>query len=141
MNRLRNAHHAVARAFAVKRSAIDGKGLFAASALPARKKLGELTGQIISDPEARRRVRGKRRISMVELADGGVLDATADKEFRYANHSCTPNAYIRVYRTRVEYYALRDIKPGEEITADYGETQHNGTLPCRCGGERCRGYL
>ena len=33
----------------------------------------------------------------------------------YLNHSKTPNAYHRNY----EYYALRDIKTGEEITVDY----------------------
>lgn len=78
---------------------------------------------------------------MVELADGKTLDASADNEFRYANHSCSPNAFIRIFRKRVQYYALRDIKPGEEITCNYGETQHNGTLPCECGSDRCRGYL
>jgi SET domain-containing protein len=141
MNRRKKRQRSLPRAFAVKRSSIDGKGLFATSRMAARKKLGELTGELIGDREAQRRVRGKRRISMVEFPDGGALDALADKEFRYANHSCAPNAFIRIFRKRVEYYALRNIQPGEEITCDYGETQHNGTLPCRCGSARCRGYL
>ena len=34
---------------------------------------------------------------------------------RYLNHSKTPNAYHKNYN----YYALRDIKAGEEITIDY----------------------
>ncbi len=33
----------------------------------------------------------------------------------YLNHSKTPNAYHKNY----EYYAIRDIKAGEEITIDY----------------------
>lgn len=33
----------------------------------------------------------------------------------YLNHSKMPNAYHRNY----DYYALRDIKAGEEITIDY----------------------
>lgn len=33
----------------------------------------------------------------------------------YLNHSKTPNAYHRNYN----FYALRDIKKGEEITIDY----------------------
>ncbi len=108
--------------------------------MPARKKLGEITGQIVSDTEARRSIRGRRRISMIELPDGGTLDASNDREFRYANHSCSPNAFIRIFRRRVQYYALRNIEPGEEITCNYGETQHDATLPCRCGSGRCRGY-
>ena len=42
---------------------------------------------------------------------------------------------------RIEFYALRDITPGEEITVNYGETHHGGTLACRCGGEGCVGWL
>ena len=32
----------------VKPSKIDGNGLFAAASIPARKKIGELTGQVIT---------------------------------------------------------------------------------------------
>ncbi|HPP84032.1 MAG TPA: SET domain-containing protein-lysine N-methyltransferase, partial [Rubrivivax sp.] len=42
---------------------------------------------------------------------------------------------------RVEFYALRAIEPGEEITVDYGETHHEGRLACRCGAPGCRGAL
>jgi SET domain-containing protein len=35
----------------------------------------------------------------------------------HLNHSRTPNAYQRDY----EYYALRDIEAGEEITIDYND--------------------
>jgi SET domain-containing protein len=41
----------------------------------------------------------------------------------------------------VEFYSLRPIKAGEELTCDYGETHHDGRLPCRCGSVRCRGAL
>lgn|SRR5690606_6342817 len=128
--------------FEVRPSPIDRRGLFATVRLPARRKLGELAGERISLREARRRARGRRRIAIVEFEDGTALDATvAGNAFRYVNHSCAPNAYIRRIRGRVEIWTLRSIEPGEEITCDYGETQHDGTLPCRCGSERCRGYL
>jgi len=126
----------------VRSSPIDHRGLFATVRLPARRKLGELAGERITLREARRRARGRRRIAIVEFEDGTALDATvAGNVFRYVNHSCEPNAYIRRIRGRVEIWTLRSIEPGEEITCDYGETQHDGTLPCRCGSERCRGYL
>jgi SET domain-containing protein len=41
----------------------------------------------------------------------------------------------------VEFYALRDIEPGEEITVNYGETHHDGQLACRCGAPGCVGRL
>ena len=37
----------------------------------------------------------------------------------YLNHSKTPNAYHKNY----DYYALRDIKEGEEITIDYNDLE------------------
>ena len=37
----------------------------------------------------------------------------------HLNHSKTPNAYHRDYH----YYALRDIKAGEEITIDYNSLE------------------
>ena len=127
----------------VRTSRIDGRGLFAAAKLAARRKIGELTGELISqrgsEPAG---ARMGRRIAIVEFSNGTALDASVGgNEFRYTNHSCTPNAFIRIIGTHVEFYTLRDIERGEEITCDYGETQHNGTLRCRCGGAECRAYL
>lgn len=126
----------------VRPSAIHGNGLFARAAFPARKKIGELTGELISLREARRRARQRKCIAIVEFENGKALDSSrGGNELRYVNHSCTPNTYLRRIGTRVELYALRDIAPGEELTCNYGETQHEGTLPCRCGSERCRQRL
>ena len=79
---------------------------------------------------------------IVEFGDGTALDASRlGSHFKYVNHSCKPNAYMRLCRGRVEFYALREIAAGEEVTCDYGETHHGGRLPCRCGSARCRGAL
>ena len=128
--------------FRVARSRIQGLGLFAASPLPARRKLGELGGELITEREARRRARVSDCIMIVEFGDGFALDATrSESPFKHVNHSCEPNAFMRVCRGRVEFYALRRVEPGEELTCDYGETHHDGKLPCRCGSARCRGRL
>lgn len=128
--------------FKVGRSRIQGRGLFAASALPARRKLGELGGEVISEREARRRARGAGCIMIVEFGDGRALDATRSASpFKHVNHSCEPNAFMRVCYGRVEFYSLRRVEPGEELTCDYGATHHDGKLPCRCGSAACRGRL
>jgi len=128
--------------FEVRPSRIQGRGLFALAPVPPRRKLGELGGELITVREARRRARRYERIAIVEFEDGTALDATrGGTDFRYVNHSCTPNAFIRRAAGRVEFYSLRPIAPGEEVTCDYGETHHDGTLPCRCGSGRCRGLL
>jgi SET domain-containing protein len=80
---------------------------------------------------------------MVEFDNEDIaLDASVNSnELRYINHSCEPNVFMRRAYRKVEYYALRNIKKGEELTCDYGETHHEGTLPCRCGAKKCRGYI
>jgi SET domain-containing protein len=60
---------------------------------------------------------------------------------RYTNHSCRPNARLDIGQGRVEFYALRAIAVGEEITVNYGETHHQGRLACRCGAAGCSGWL
>jgi len=60
---------------------------------------------------------------------------------RFTNHSCRPNARLSIENGRVEFFSLRVIAPGEELTVDYGETHHDGKLACRCGAEGCRGAL
>jgi SET domain-containing protein len=112
----------------VRKSAIEGKGVFSASMLPHRKKIGEFAGELIGQREARRRAKGQTHIAIVELGDGRAVDASRyGNELRYINHSCSPNVFIRVFGSRIEFYALRVIQANEELTCDYGESHHNGT--------------
>jgi SET domain-containing protein len=125
----------------VRPSRIHGKGVFARKAIEARRKIGEIDGELVTVAEARRRARGLRCIAVVELDDGMAIDASHGGEMRHVNHSCAPNTFMRRFGHRVEVYALRAIEAGEELTCDYGETHHDGALPCRCGSEGCRGGL
>lgn len=125
-----------------KPSRIDGTGAFALQAIPARRKIGNLGGELISLREARRRAAKVKRVAMVEFGDGRALDASVQpNELRYVNHSCQPNTYMRCCYSRVEFYSLKPIKKGQELTCDYGETHHDGKLKCRCGAPGCKGFL
>src|SRR3954467_11470790 len=116
----------------VAASRVVGKGLFAGTRIPARAQIGEFEGEAIGLREARRRARGRRIVAIVEL-ERHALDATRMKHgFRFINHSCAPNPFFRCTAARAEIYALRDIRPGEELTVDYGESHHDGKLACRC---------
>lgn len=126
----------------VDKSKIDGKGAYALKRIPARKKIGDLGGVIITQREARKIAAQTKRVAMVEFGNGRALNAGVNSnDLRYINHSCSPNTYMRVTHNRVEFYALRDIKLDEELTCDYGETHHDGKLPCRCGAPGCKGFL
>ena len=126
----------------VKASAIDGHGAFAAEAIPPRLKIGEIRGESISVVEARIRATRAERIMIVELSDKKAIDFSKSTDpMRYTNHSCQPNARLCIRQGRVEFYAVKAIKPGDEITVDYGETHHEGRLRCQCGAPGCRGAL
>jgi SET domain-containing protein len=123
-------------------STIDGTGAFAAQKIPARHKIGNLGGEVISQRQARIRAAKTKRVAMVEFGNGFALDGSVNpNDLRYINHSCNPNTYMRVINNRVEFWALRSIKKGEELTCNYGPTHHDGKLKCRCGAPGCKGWL
>jgi uncharacterized protein len=127
---------------AVRASAIDGQGVFAEEAVPALRKIGEIRGQAISVETARIRATRSERIMIVELSPRRAIDFSHSSDpMRYTNHGCQPNARLYLGNGRVEFYALRDIAPGEEITVDYGQSHHQGRLACHCGMPGCRGTL
>jgi len=129
-------------AVAVAESRIDGQGAFAAEAIPARLKIGEIRGESISVADARIRATRHERIMIVEVSARRAIDFSKSSDpMRYTNHSCRPNARLCIRQGRVEFYALRAIAVGDEITVDYGETHHEGRLACRCGVVGCRGTL
>ena len=122
-------------------SAITGRGLFAGCPIPARAKIGEFEGEVITIREARRRARDRKVVAIVELEDKAI-DATGTRRgFRYINHSCAPNTFTRLTADRAEFYALRRIRTGEELTVDYGRSHHDGLLACRCGAPGCSGWI
>ena len=129
----------------VGKSKIAGKGAFALKPVPAKRKLGNMGGEIISYKEAQQRVKKQpgNVLFMVEFDHEDIaLDASINSnELRYINHSCDPNTYMRRAYRKVEFYTLRPVKKGEELTCDYGETHHDGKLPCKCGAANCRGYI
>ena len=126
----------------VRASAIDGQGAFAAEPIAGKRKIGEIRGESITVAQARIRATRSERIMIVELSDRKAIDFSRSADpMRYTNHSCAPNARLCIRQGRVEFYALRDIDPGEEITVNYGETHHEGRLACRCGAPGCAGKL
>lgn len=123
-------------------SLIDGMGAFAAEAIPARRKIGEIRGETISVYEAWERAKKLERIMIVEVNERRAIDASRSTDpLRYTNHSCSPNAVLRIRQGRVEIYAMRAIALGDEITCNYGETHHEGRLVCQCGAPNCVGKL
>lgn len=60
---------------------------------------------------------------------------------QYANHSCSPNTFFDT--TRLEYIALQNIEPGDELTFFYPSTEWKMQQPfsCNCNSHRCLGTI
>lgn len=126
----------------IRKSSIQGRGLFTDSAVRARAKLGEFTGERISIREARRRAKQQKRIAIVEVDDYRAIDGkVGGGPFNFINHSCQPNVFIRIAYGRVEFYAKSRIAAGAELTTDYGLSHHDGRLRCQCRSSKCRGFI
>ncbi len=126
------------RPFRIGRS-ITGFGLFATRPIKKKARIAEYKGPILDQEEADRAERRGNRY-LYEVSTHRTIDGTPRSNVaRYANHSCNPNAESIVWRGRVFIKALRNIKPGEEITYDYGVDYLKnviGRSNCRCS--RCR---
>ena len=126
------------RPFRLGRS-FTGFGLFATRPIKKRTRLVEYKGPILDLEEAdRAEKRGNRYL--YEVSTHRTIDGTPRANIaRYFNHSCNPNAESIIWRGRVFIKTLRDIKPGEEITYDYGTDYLKnviGRSNCKCS--RCR---
>jgi hypothetical protein len=124
--------------FRVGRAA-TGLGLFATRLIKRRSRIAEYKGPLLTGKAAERAEAGSNRY-LFEINSRWTIDGKSRKNLaRYANHSCNPNAEPIIVKRRVFISALRDIKPGEEITYDYGNdylANVIGRSNCKCG--RCR---
>jgi len=116
-----------------------GLGLFATRPIRKRARIAEYKGRLLGTKEANRlEARGNRYL--YELNSRWTIDGTPRSNIaRYFNHSCNPNAEVYDVKHRVFIRTLRNIKPGEEITYDYGiDYLKNviGRSNCKCS--RCR---
>ena len=125
-----------AEPFAVKRTK-TGLGLFATKPIPKGKRLIEYFGPLVPNEEVEKS--SKKYFFSVNRKwsiDGSGRSNLA----RYINHSCKPNAEAFVSnRRRVWIWSAKNIKPGEEITYDYGKEYFEGIIePIGCKCKRCR---
>jgi SET domain-containing protein len=141
------------RPFEIRRSRIQGKGVFATRKIRAGDRLIEYRGERISDEEADRRYpfdeNERHHTFLFKLDDGSVIDAgVKGNAAKYINHSCDPNCEAVEEDEHIVIYALRDIRPGEELVYDYNyilDEPHNAAnkklYPCHCGAKKCRGTI
>lgn len=95
--------------FFVDDSDIHGKGLFSKLRIKSGTYLGRYHGPKVKDNDM--------HVLWIEQDDGGWQGINGENMLRYLNHCNKPNAEF----DGQDLYAIRDIKPGDEVTFDYGE--------------------
>jgi len=120
-------------------SPIHGKGLFARNNIPQYDIIA-IKGGYIVDIEQWKQLHPQLRDSEIQISDkffiSPVEPPQREEAMLYINHSCEPNAAIA---GQIVYLAMRDIKAGEEITADWATTDDlDYSMPCHCGSANCR---
>ena len=120
--------------YAVKRTK-TGLGLVAITLIPAETRIIEYTGPLIPNKEVEKR-RGKYFFGL--NSKWSVNGSPRSNTARYINHSCDPNSLALVGGRRIWVWAKRDIRPGEEITYNYGEEYFNDQIkPKGCKCQKC----
>ena len=104
----------------VKDSQIHGKGIFSSILIPKGELVMVIEGEVISGDECERREEEDNNVYIFWNGDTYIDTVNTDK-IKYINHDCAPNCeVIDRNEESLNLVADRDIKPGEEITIDYG---------------------
>lgn len=119
----------------LRRSTVDGRGVYAGESITRNSRIIHYAGEKISTREAARRERrdrAGRRIWCFTVNRRWVRDAAVGgNEARFINHACRPNCYVEIAGDTIWIRAARQIRRGEELTYDYNTGGEAG-IPCRC---------
>jgi len=143
-----------------RKSTIHGNGVFALAPLRKGERVIEYRGLRRTHAEVDADDAGdveSGHTFLFTLNDDYVIDANhKGNDARWINHSCEPNCEAVIAEAeggdrtadKVFIEAIRDIKPGEELTYNYGITlaeRHTPRLKkiweCRCGSRKCTGTM
>jgi hypothetical protein len=110
----------------------SGLGLFATEKIKKGTPIVEFTGPLHAN-ESDELVENKY---LFEVNSRWTIDGSDRSNLaRYVNHSCRPNAESHIRNRRVKIRALKNIKPGDEITYDCGKDYFNAYIKpvgCKC---------
>jgi SET domain-containing protein len=148
------------RKFVTRKSKIHGNGVFAAAPIAKGERLIQYKGKLRTHDAVDRAYADQEETGhtfLFTLNDDYVIDANIDgNSARWINHSCSPNCEAVTdeaegddrRRDRVFIEAKRAIKPGEELTYNYGIVLAEAHTPavkklwaCRCGSRNCTGTM
>jgi len=116
-----------------------GLGLFATEPIRKGARIVEYSGPRIPTKAAHALERNGANRYIFEINSRWSIDGSGrDNMGRYANHSCVPNAASELTRGKLILRAIRQIRPGDEITYDYGKEYVALFFKGGCKCAKCR---
>ena len=147
----------------VRRSRIHGWGIFVRKDFKKGDMIVEFTGEIIRSVVADRREKmyeasGMIGCYMFRLNKEYIIDGTKKGNItRFTNHSCDPNAYVKVIDVRqglnkderpgpqnekIVFFAKKDMPRGTELLYDYQYAlEDDKEVLCNCQSINCKGRM
>jgi SET domain-containing protein len=110
-----------------------GLGLFATRNIEKGECIVEYDGPRITNAEVEER--SNTRYLFTVNSRWTIDGSPRWNKARYANHSCRPNAEAVQVRGRIQIKARKRIRPGDEITYNYGQSYLDAFITpkgCRC---------
>ncbi|MCX6715984.1 MAG: SET domain-containing protein-lysine N-methyltransferase [Candidatus Taylorbacteria bacterium] len=127
-----------------RHSSIEGNGLFAIETINKGDVILDFSvgkQEFIDGKEADRLYKNGFD-HMFQLGDDQFIvnvKKSDSSDFGNVNHSCDPNCG---FRDKFKIVAMRDVRPGEEITLDYAMMESSDySFKCKCGSPFCRGII
>lgn len=134
----------------VRASGVHGRGVYAVKPIRKGKRIIEYTGKRVLWESVPADLDSTHTF-LFGLDNGrDVIDPEiGGNEARWINHSCDPNCEaIEEDDERVFIYALRQIRPGEELFYDYAlqvdeprTKEVEEEAECHCGSAKCRSTM
>ncbi len=116
----------------IKKSEIEGKGVFADRNFKKGEMVIKWNISRELTPEKLKKLCAAEKKYVANLEGKHILMQAPAK---YVNHSCDANTSAINFCD----IAKRDIKKGEEITANYSETMEaDESMNCNCKSKKCR---
>ncbi len=130
----------------IKATKEKGFGIFCKKEIKAGTIIGDYLGKVIRTAQYDLEKDNKGLYLMYLTDQASIYPNLKKPGIHLLNHSCTPNCWIYTFRGHTLFFALRKIKPGEELTISYllspkDETCKDCPHACKCESRLCTGTM
>ena len=130
----------------IKKVKGKGRGVFVKKEIAAGTVIGDYLGKVIKTAEYDL-TKDKKGLYLMYYSDQASIYPNLKKpDIHLLNHSCSPNCWLYMLKGHTLFFALRRIKPGEELTISYLLNPNDGSCNpcphvCKCDSKECTGTM